>query len=155
MDDLVSYQGKSGDSVSTIHGVDVAVGAEPARWKWRGKSLLLKLFTSEWEVLGWGDDDGDDGDGGDGSGGGYDGGVVEDGAERKGGADDETSRDRWLVIYFSKTLATPAGMDILSRGPGGLSEKTVQRIRSAMVNVEDDDVQRLEKQLFKVLQQRD
>jgi hypothetical protein len=40
-------------------------------------------------------------------------------------------KEQWAVIAFSKTLFTPAGVDIISRMPE-ISEKTMQEIRGLM-----------------------
>lgn len=40
----------------TIKGIDTPVG--DGAWKWRG-SGMLKMTTSNWEVLGWGERDGE------------------------------------------------------------------------------------------------
>ncbi len=59
LDDLVTYQSIKGEKVSTVHGVDKAVGNGDSRgeWDWRGKGWL-KIAGSHWEVLGWGEEDG-------------------------------------------------------------------------------------------------
>ena len=94
---------------------------------------MTRWFSSEWEVLGFGIDDDDDDDDADGDGDG-----------------DGDGRNYWLVTYFSKTMVTPAGIDILSRRAGGPTEKTVRRIREALREVSDEDVRRLEGMIFGV-----
>lgn len=37
-----------------IHGVDTPDPSIPAAWNWRGKGLL-KVASSHWEILGWGE----------------------------------------------------------------------------------------------------
>lgn len=58
-DDLVSYQSLSGEKVSTIKGINKAASSGDSRgeWDWRGKGLL-KIAGSHWEVLAWGEDEG-------------------------------------------------------------------------------------------------
>lgn len=58
MDDIVTYQSLNGEKVSTIQGVDKVAGDGDARgeWDWRGKGWL-KIASSHWEVLGWGDEE--------------------------------------------------------------------------------------------------
>lgn len=43
----------------------------------------------------------------------------------------------WIVIWFQKTLFTPAGIDVLARRKGGLSENLLTRIRAEMKKVDD------------------
>ncbi|KAK3676991.1 hypothetical protein LTR78_003196 [Recurvomyces mirabilis] len=59
IDDLVSYQSLDGDKVSTVHGIDKLAdksGDSRDSWDWRGKGLL-KVASSHWEVLGYGEED--------------------------------------------------------------------------------------------------
>lgn len=57
MDDLVSYQSLSSTKLQTIEGVDTASGQGRGEWDWRGKRWL-KVASSHWEVLGWGEEEG-------------------------------------------------------------------------------------------------
>lgn len=58
-DDLVEYKKLAGGKDSSVHGVSraVAVPELGAGWaySWRGKGLLM-IASSQWEVLGWGED---------------------------------------------------------------------------------------------------
>ncbi|KAK4985028.1 hypothetical protein LTR66_008303 [Elasticomyces elasticus] len=103
LDDLVSYQSLSGDKVHTVHGLDQASGV--GAWDWRGKGLL-KIASSHWEVLGWGDEP-------------------------------DVPENQWVVTYFAKTLFTPAGVDLYSRQPRRLTERTVEDITRALMDIED------------------
>jgi len=54
--DLVSYQSLTSTKLSTIAGVDSASGEDSrGEWDWRGKGWL-KVASSHWEVLGWGEE---------------------------------------------------------------------------------------------------
>ena len=113
------------------------------RWRWKGTGVLTRWFSSEWEVLGFGADDDDDDD------------DEENGSGDKGHRDRHgdgysDARNYWVVTYFSKTLVTPTGIDILSRRPAGPTERTVRRIREALREVPDEDVRRLEGLIFEV-----
>jgi hypothetical protein len=55
--DLVSYQPLNSDKQKEIHGFDTPDAQIPASYKWRGKGWL-KVTSSQWEVLGYGDDEG-------------------------------------------------------------------------------------------------
>ncbi|CAK4032424.1 Hypothetical predicted protein [Lecanosticta acicola] len=61
VDDLVSYQGLTDDKVSTVRGIDKAAtttnGESRGEWDWRGKGWL-KIASSHWEVLAWGEEEG-------------------------------------------------------------------------------------------------
>lgn len=54
----------------------------------------------------------------------------------------------WMVTFFSKTMFTPAGVDVYSRQQGGLSDKTLERIRAEMKRVDDAEFQRLIDEMF-------
>ena len=55
--DLVSYQPLDSNKQKTIQGFDTPDAEVPASYKWRGKSWL-KVASSQWEVLGYGDEEG-------------------------------------------------------------------------------------------------
>lgn len=57
LDDLVTYQSLSGTKISKVEGVDTASGKGTGEWDWRGRGWL-KIASSHWEVLGWGEEDG-------------------------------------------------------------------------------------------------
>jgi len=57
LDDIVSYQTRSSDKVKTVNGIDTASGHDAGTWDWRGRGWL-KIASSHWEVLGWGELDG-------------------------------------------------------------------------------------------------
>lgn len=54
LDDIVSYQPLTSDKFKTVNGIDTASGKDAGAWDWRGKGWL-KIASSHWEVLGWGD----------------------------------------------------------------------------------------------------
>ncbi|KAG9096002.1 hypothetical protein FRC07_011002, partial [Ceratobasidium sp. 392] len=111
-DDIVEYRSRSspGSSRSKVVGIDTLQDAPKdapegfrpaASYHWRGKGLL-KVASSQWQVLG------------------YD--------ERAG----------WAVTYFSKTLFTPAGLDLYVRDPGAVSKELVEEILKATKGVEGE-----------------
>jgi hypothetical protein len=57
LNDIVSYQSMTSTKISTIAGVDSASGDGRGEWDWRGKGWL-KVASSHWEVLGWGEEPG-------------------------------------------------------------------------------------------------
>jgi hypothetical protein len=58
LDDEVTNEPKNGGfmQVKSIKGVDTPDGV--GSWKWRGKGLLM-IASSHWEILGWGERDGE------------------------------------------------------------------------------------------------
>lgn len=101
LDDLVEYSPINGDKHKTIHGIDIPDATRHSAYNWKGKGWL-KIASSHWEVLGYGDEDGG-----------------------------------WMVTFFSKTMFTPAGIDVYARRKGGLSELMIERIRGEMKKVDD------------------
>ena len=57
VDDSVTYQSLKDTKVQTVSGTDTAAGTGRGEWNWRGNGVL-KMITSHWEVLGWGEEDG-------------------------------------------------------------------------------------------------
>lgn len=105
VDDLVQYEKTSGKGgVKTVSGVDTASSAgagATGSWDWRGKGLL-GFVTSHWEVLGWGERDGEDG------------------------------KERWAVTWFAPTLFTKEGVDLYSDRQGGMSPALAGEILAAL-----------------------
>ncbi len=85
----------------SIKGVDTPVPGYEAAWNWRGRGWL-KIASSHWEVLGWGESD--------------IGGVKE----------------RWVVTWFKASLFTPMGVDIYSDRREGVSEGLFRTIEAAL-----------------------
>jgi hypothetical protein len=56
----------------------------------------------------------------------------------------------WVVTYFSKTLFTPAGIDVYCRDPKGLSSGALEKISDAFKKMEEPSVKRLGEQLFQI-----
>ena len=152
LDDLVEYQGLHSDKLKTVSGVDNATASKAAAekkpeegelrqtiaglegewasnwsWKWRGNGWL-KFVTSEWEVLGYGEEGKQESERD-----WYDAGLWTKNADATAAANgvDATGK-RWAVTYFAKTLFTPAGIDIYSRDPSGLKPETIEAIKSAL-----------------------
>lgn len=57
---------------------------------------------------------------------------------------------QWAVTYFAKTLFTPAGVDVYSRGKEGLSAGVMGGIREALAGVPDEGVKKLAGEVFEV-----
>ena len=58
----------------------------------------------------------------------------------------------WTVIFFEKTLFTPAGIDVLARRKGGLSDELMQRIKAEMKRVDDRGFNEQADKIFAVKQ---
>ncbi|KAM3086476.1 hypothetical protein ACMFMG_000608 [Clarireedia jacksonii] len=103
----------------SIQGIDTADG--DGAWNWRGKGWL-KMASSHWEVLGWG--------------------------ERDIG---EEEKERWVVTWFAPSMFTPQGLDIYSSRKEGLSEGTYKEVRRALEEMEARDLGELvKKDMFEV-----
>jgi len=111
IDDTVHYQSLTSTSLHTIAGIDTASSDSslPCTFNWRGRGLL-SLTTAHWEILGWG--------------------------KTTSSSPDEEA-DEWMCTYFAKTMFTPAGVDFYSRRRGGLSERTVKRLKEELGVVND------------------
>ena len=56
----------------------------------------------------------------------------------------------WMVTFFSKTMFTPAGIDVYARRMGGLSDLMIERIRAEIKKVDDSEFQKTADDLFVV-----
>jgi hypothetical protein len=120
--DTTSYQaGSAGSKVKTLSGINTPPADNPGAFDWRG-SGWLKIASSHWELLGYGD--------------------LEDG-------------NRWLVTYFSKTLFTPAGLDIYSREKKGLSGPALEGIKESLAGLEAEELKKLVDEFFEVKHDED
>ncbi|EXJ69213.1 uncharacterized protein A1O5_07249 [Cladophialophora psammophila CBS 110553] len=57
LDDLVEYQPLTSDKHKRVEGVDTPVAHTKGAYSWRGKGLL-KIASSHWQILGYGDEEG-------------------------------------------------------------------------------------------------
>ncbi|ORY56870.1 uncharacterized protein BCR38DRAFT_111927 [Pseudomassariella vexata] len=105
IDDLVESEKNNGKGgISRIEGIDTPDPSSPGSWDWRGKGWL-KIASSHWEVLGWG--------------------------ERplmRGLGDMGEGVERWVVTWFAATLFTKEGVDIYCDRREGPSPETVEMI---------------------------
>ena len=56
----------------------------------------------------------------------------------------------WVVVWFQKTLFTPAGIDVLARRREGLSEGLMGRVRGEMGKVDDGGFKEQAEKIFGV-----
>jgi hypothetical protein len=131
LNDLVEYQKASGGKYSSVHGVSrsTTVTELGSGWafSWRGKGWLM-IASSQWEVLGYGSD------------------VAGTASDSQGQGQ---GRD-WIVTYFSKTLFTPAGIDIYSRDEGGVSEECIDGIKTELAKLENESLKKLSGEIFEI-----
>ena len=129
VNDLVEYQKISGGKYSSINGISrsVTVPDLGSGWgfSWRGRGWLM-IASSQWEILGYGTDvagatPGIDGQGKD-----------------------------WMVTYFSKTLFTPAGIDIYSRDADGISAECISDIKVQLAKMDDKGLKKLAGEIFEI-----
>ncbi|KAL8891279.1 MAG: hypothetical protein Q9215_001692 [Flavoplaca cf. flavocitrina] len=130
VDNLVRYQTLTSSKEKRVEGIDTpSAGAKGGEWDWRGKGWL-KVASSHWEVLGWGDLGSDP--------------MLEDGkAEGEG--------NQWVVTYFAKTLFTPAGIDVYSRRKEGVGRELLERIKDELGGSGDAAVKKLAGEVFEVV----
>ncbi|KAL9074140.1 MAG: hypothetical protein Q9157_004509 [Trypethelium eluteriae] len=148
LEDVIEYQEHGKSKVCTVKGVDtISAGDNTSAWNWRGKGII-KIASSHWEILGWGVDNstiststqpqteaGEKTNG-----------TVINGYE----ATDGPHERQWMVTYFAKTYFTPAGMDIYSRHPDGVSEKLFDEIRQALTEIDAPHLAELAGKLYQV-----
>jgi hypothetical protein len=123
LDDHVESQKIGQTKVSNIHGISRPVEVEGIgfglAFRWRGKGLL-KLISSNWEILGYG---------------------VDNNAQEP---------NDWVVTFFSKTTFTPAGIDIYTRTKEDLSDATLQAIKAKLISLSDDKFTAIANSIFEV-----
>lgn len=113
--------------MKTVEGIDTpSAGAKGGEWDWRGKGWL-KIASSHWEVLGWGD-------------------LHPNTRQGEG-----EQGNQWVVTYFAKTLFTPAGIDIYSRRKEGMWREVVERIKEELGGSGDEALNRLARAVFEVV----
>ncbi|KAI9693277.1 MAG: hypothetical protein M1822_005273 [Bathelium mastoideum] len=155
LEDVIEYQERGRNKVHTVRGVDTvsSAGSEnsTAAWNWRGKGII-KIASSHWEILGWGIDDGGNASLAELSE--KENGTVISGAAADLDADAPHER-QWMVTYFAKTYFTPAGMDIYSRHPGGVSVKLFEQIRQALREINMPQLAELAEGLYEVTRDGD
>ena len=66
------------------------------------------------------------------------------------GYGDLENEHQWVVTYFSKTLFTPAGIDVYSRKKEGVPEATLTALKEALAGSEHEPVQKLAEEIFEV-----
>ncbi|KAK9374813.1 uncharacterized protein V1513DRAFT_458473 [Lipomyces chichibuensis] len=123
LDDMVSYNSLNGDKVKTVHGIDTPVA--DGGWHWRGKGWLA-IASSHWEILGYGSEKPD------------------------GPVSLHNNGNQWVVTYFTKSLFTPAGIDIYSRSAGGLRDETINGILEMLKRMEGPEMVKLAGEMFEV-----
>ncbi|KAL2007692.1 hypothetical protein VTN00DRAFT_7674 [Thermoascus crustaceus] len=140
-----SGENESKDKVHCVMGVDTAITTRGKDdegstwgWEWRG-SGWLRLASSRWEVLGYGTITTIPGP------------TEEDGAGPvQAGGDGQEERMDWMVTYFSKTLFTPAGIDIYARPRAVVPEELLAGIKRGLKDTGDVVLGRLAEELFPV-----
>lgn len=99
LDDLITYQTLDSQKSQTMRGTDTPSPSNPGGWTWRGTGLL-KLVTSQWEILGH---------------------SQNPAAENEGG---------WMVVFAQKSLFTPAVVNICTRNKTGMGNEQLQAVKA-------------------------
>jgi hypothetical protein len=123
LDDRVQYQKLGSSKTHMIHGVDkpIEVNGAPSGSTFKWRGAALLAFAySDWEILGWGTDN-----------------------------EGDVSND-WIVTSFSKTMFTPAGIDIYTRSTNRLSPTTLAKIKSVLEGLADEVWDQRVKEIYEV-----
>ena len=64
--------------------------------------------------------------------------------------EEEGTGNKYVVTMFAKTLFTPAGIDIYSKERAGLKAETLEDVRKALREVEDEDIRKMSSEIFEV-----
>ena len=64
--------------------------------------------------------------------------------------EEEGSGNKWMVTEFAKTLFTPAGVDVYSKDRTGLKAETMEDIKKALSEVDDEDVKKMVGEIFEI-----
>jgi hypothetical protein len=125
LDDHVVYEEIGKTKEKHIHGISRPVEVEGIAfglaYSWRGKGWL-RIASSDWEILGW-------------------------------GKDEFASADKpndWVVTCFSKTLFTPAGIDIYTRTALPLTEETLKKIKDVLTGLADENWSKMVNAIYEI-----
>ncbi|USW51963.1 hypothetical protein Slin15195_G052820 [Septoria linicola] len=121
LDDLVTSQPLHGDKVSSIRGVDKVAGTGDSGGEW------------DWRGKGWLM-------------------IASSHWEILGwGEEHNNNGNKWAVTCFAKTLFTPAGIDVYSQSRQGVLPETLESIKAALAQVDDEGVKKMAKDLFEIV----
>lgn len=67
-----------------------------------------------------------------------------------GWGEEQETGNKWVVTMFAKTLFTPAGIDVYSKDATGVKDDTLAQIKSALSNIQDDNLQKMASTLFEI-----
>ena len=67
-----------------------------------------------------------------------------------GWGEESGTGNKWMVTMFAKTLFTPAGIDVYSRHRGGLQAATLEDIKKALAEVNDEDFRKMSAEIFEI-----
>lgn len=67
------------------------------------------------------------------------------------GEEQNNNGNKWAVTCFAKTLFTPAGIDVYSQGRRGVLPETLEEIKTALAQVDDEDIKKMAKDIFAIV----
>ena len=70
--------------------------------------------------------------------------------ELLGWGEESQTGNKWMVSMFAKTLFTPAGIDVYSKGRNGLELETLEEVKKALAEIDDPDVRKLAGEVFAI-----
>ncbi|DAA75244.1 TPA_exp: Uncharacterized protein A8136_1995 [Trichophyton benhamiae CBS 112371] len=134
LDSVTSYQLLSGEGSDIV---DTTVGTErptpnslPGVFTWRGTGFA-KFITNRWEVLGYGNLPLESSK------------PIQEGDEQP----------MWMVIYADKSMFSPSGLSIHSKGTKSLPAQTMDQIRAALGNLQPKELKDSVRGMVDILQE--
>ncbi|PSN72157.1 hypothetical protein BS50DRAFT_597555 [Corynespora cassiicola Philippines] len=116
--DDVTYQSLSSNKIKTVRGIDKPFDVPDANVQPLKDAAFRASLAYKWRGKGWLK-------------------FVTSKWEILGYGSEEGTGRLWVVTYFAKTVFTPAGVDIYSRG-GALHVETVESIKAALAGMRGD-----------------
>lgn len=123
IDDLVTSQPLNSTKVSTIRGLDKAAVKDSTTDSGRGEW--------DWRGRGWLK-------------------IAGSHWEVLGWGEEEGTGNKWVVTMFAKTLFTPAGIDVYSQSREGVQAETLEGIKKALSEIDDENVRKMAGEIFEI-----
>ncbi|GME32865.1 hypothetical protein AURDEDRAFT_116134 [Neofusicoccum parvum] len=120
LDDVVAYQPCASDTTWTVRGTQTPTAGGGGAI-WDWRGKgLIWLASTRWELLG------------------------------RGGGEGEEEEQAWMVTFSTKTVFTPAGVNVYGRGAGAVGAALLDAIRDALVATRDPELARLAAELYEL-----
>lgn len=123
IDDLVTSQPLDSTKISSIRGIDKAAVKDSTQDSGRGEW--------DWRGRGWLM-------------------IASSHWEVLSWGEEEGTGNKWVATMFAKTLFTPAGIDVYSQRKEGVEGDTLEGIKKALSEIEDENVKKMAGEIFEV-----